>query len=92
MVVAFGEIGVTQGMIEGYLQHKITAIVPAQLVKLTGIYKSIKDGVADRTEFFSLDDLGNLQLHLAKLLKGDDAFKFFIFGFLFLFVVFVSFG
>lgn len=54
MVAAFDDLGVSLAMIEGFLQHKATAIVPAQLVKLQGIYKSIKDGVADRSEFFDI--------------------------------------
>ena len=55
MIIAFDELGVTKEMIEEYLSHKITAIVPAQLVKLTQIYKSIKDGVAPREEFFNIN-------------------------------------
>jgi hypothetical protein len=55
MIVAFEELGVTKDMIEGFLSHKITAMVPAQLVKLTQIYKSIKDGVAPREEYFDIN-------------------------------------
>ena len=52
MLEAFDEVGVTKDMVEAYLQHKITAIVPQQLVTLRQIFQSIRDGVAPREEFF----------------------------------------
>jgi len=52
MVVVFSELGVTQTMIEARLGHKLTALVPTQLVDLLQIFRSIRDGVADRWEFF----------------------------------------
>ena len=55
MIKAFDELGVTLAMIEAFFQHKVTAIVPAQLVKLQQIHKSIKDGIADRSEFFDIN-------------------------------------
>jgi len=54
MLVAFGELGVTKDMIENYLQHQVTAIVPQQFYQLIKIYNSIKDGVATREEFFKV--------------------------------------
>ena len=54
MLTAFDELGVSKDMIEARLQHKLTAIVPQELVQLTQIYRSIKDGVAPREDFFSL--------------------------------------
>jgi len=54
MLLAFKEFGVDEKMIEAFFQHKIKAIVPAELVRLQQIYKSIKDGVATREEFFNL--------------------------------------
>ncbi len=54
MLAAFDELGVSKDMIEARLQHKLTAIVPQELVQLTQIYRSIKDGVAPREDFFSL--------------------------------------
>lgn len=55
MVVSFDSLGVSKVMLEEYLQHKVTAIVPAQLVKLQQIYSSINTGVADRSEFFNIN-------------------------------------
>lgn len=61
MLEFFAEIGVTKEMIEEYLQHKVTAIVPEQISKLTQIFTSIRDGIASREEFFKLqsDDLAS---------------------------------
>lgn len=65
MLVAFDGVGVKQDMIEKYLQHKVSAIVPAQLVKLQQIYQSINTGIAEREEFFDvsaksgINDLNN---------------------------------
>lgn len=54
-VLAFGAFGVTKAMIEARLRHKIEATLPAELVQLQQIYRSLKDGMAKREEFFSLD-------------------------------------
>lgn len=55
MLQAFHDnFGVTQTMIEKFLGHKTEAIVDAELVRLKQVYQSIKDGMADRTEFFDL--------------------------------------
>ncbi len=54
MLVAFQDLKVTKDMIEAWLQHKTSAIVPAQIPRLKQIYRSIKDGVAPREDFFSL--------------------------------------
>ena len=62
MVVAFDELGVTLEMIEGFLQHKITAIDPNEFVRLQKIYRSIRDGVAPRDDFFSVKKESNIDL------------------------------
>lgn len=54
MVVAFSEFGVTGEMIEKRIGHKLDAMVPAELVQLTQIYRSLRDGMANREEFFDL--------------------------------------
>jgi len=61
MVVAFSDLGVTQEMLEARLGHKLKGVVPAQLVQLTQIHKSLKDGVAKREDFFSLTEKGKGQ-------------------------------
>jgi len=55
MLMAFKDFGVTEAMIEDFLSHKITAIAPAELVRLQQVYRSIKDGVAPREEFFNIN-------------------------------------
>lgn len=55
LVLAFDEIGVKTEHIEQRLGHKLDAIIPAEIVTLRGIYKSIKDGMADRSQFFNIN-------------------------------------
>lgn len=55
MLNVFEELGVSKAMIEAFVGHKAEGIVAHQLVKLTGIYKSIKDGIATREEFFDIN-------------------------------------
>lgn len=56
MVVYFkDQFGVSQEMIEKRLQHKIEATTENELVSLKKIANAIKDGFADRTEYFELN-------------------------------------
>jgi len=75
MLAAFKDIGVTQDMIEGFLDHKITAIVPVQIVRLTQIYTSIKDGVAAREDFFTVSSNKTEGLKKAKKKELTDLDK-----------------
>lgn len=52
MVAAFGELGVTQELIEKRLGHKLDAIIEQELINLRKIFQSIKDGMAKRHDFF----------------------------------------
>lgn len=54
MVLAFSEFGISKDMIETRLRHKIEATLPAELVTLQQIYRSLKDGMAKREEFFDM--------------------------------------
>ncbi len=54
LIQAFDEIGVKTEHIEKRLGHKLDATIPQEIVTLRGIYKSIKDGMADRTQFFDI--------------------------------------
>ena len=54
MIVAFDSLGVSKEMIEDYIQHKISGLVPQQFYNLIKIYNSIKDGIATREEFFNI--------------------------------------
>lgn len=54
LLKAFEEFGVTKELIEKRIGHNIESIVPQEVVTLRGIYKSIKDGMADRSQFFEV--------------------------------------
>jgi hypothetical protein len=54
LVMAFDELGVNPEHIEKRLGHKLDATIPQEIVTLRGIYKSIKDGMADRSQFFEI--------------------------------------
>lgn len=54
MVVAFSEVGVTVEMIEGRFNHKLDAIVEQEFVQLRKIYKSLRDGMSTREQWFEL--------------------------------------
>jgi hypothetical protein len=56
MVDAFAAIGVTQPMLEQFLAHPVDAAHPAELVRLRGIYQSLRDGVAKISDFFGGKD------------------------------------
>ena len=56
LVAAFGEIGVTQKMIEIRLQRNITSIQAGHVVQLRNIYKSLIDGVGRVTDFFDYEE------------------------------------
>lgn len=58
MILAFDELGVKVEHLEKRLGHKLEAIIPAEIVTLKSIYKSIKDGMASREDFFDIG-IGN---------------------------------
>ena len=52
LVIAFDEIGVKVEHLEARLGHNLDATVPQEIVTLRGIFKSIKDGMSKRVDFF----------------------------------------
>jgi hypothetical protein len=52
MVQAFSKFGVNAGHIEGYLGHKLETTMLDELIELTGVYNSLKEG-RPAAEFFS---------------------------------------
>lgn len=54
MIAAFDELGVKPEHIEKRLGHNLDAVIPQEIVTLKSIYKSIKDGMADRSQFFEI--------------------------------------
>lgn len=55
MVLKFNEIGIGVDHLEKRLGHKLSAIIETEIVTLGSIYKSIKDGMGKREDFFSFD-------------------------------------
>ncbi|MGN0885702.1 MAG: hypothetical protein ACI4RT_01765 [Candidatus Spyradenecus sp.] len=53
MVKLFGELGVTRKMLEAYIGRGLDSITPALLVKLGGVYKSIRDGMSTPEDHFA---------------------------------------
>lgn len=54
MVLLFDEQGVKVEHLEKRLGHKLDATISQELVTLTSIYKSLKDGMAKREDFFDI--------------------------------------
>lgn len=54
MLVAFQEFGVSKEMLEKRLGHKIEATIEVELVNLKKIFRSLKDGMASRDQFFEI--------------------------------------
>lgn len=54
MITAFNEIGVKVEHIEKKLGHHLDVTIPAEIVTLKSIYRSIKDGMAQREDFFDI--------------------------------------
>ena len=52
MVEAFKEYGVTQPMVELFLGHKLSALSEPELVRLRGIFNSMRDGYSTREQWF----------------------------------------
>lgn len=54
MVLAFDEFGVKVEHLEKRLGHNLDSTIPAEIVTLKSIYRSIKDGMATRESFFDI--------------------------------------
>jgi hypothetical protein len=54
MIVAFDEFGVKVEHLEKRLGHKMESTISTEIVALKAIYKSIKDGMASREDFFDI--------------------------------------
>ena len=61
IVAAFSGFNVTAEMIEGHLQRSLKSLVPADVVNLKRIYRSIRDGVATVDDFFTAEDASSVQ-------------------------------
>ena len=57
MVAAFDEIGVKVEHLEKRLGHNLDATISQEIVTLKSIYKSIKDGMSNREDFFEVSNI-----------------------------------
>lgn len=76
MAVSFEEYGIKIEHLEKRLGHKLDAVIEAEFVTLKSIYRSLRDGMAKREDFFEMgqesmanktvDDLiGNKKVHVS---------------------------
>lgn len=63
MIKAFDDLGVKVEHLEKRLGHNLDVTIPTEIVTLTSIYRSIKDGMATREQFF---DIASTQAKEAK--------------------------
>lgn len=56
LITAFSEYGINVDHIERRLGHKLSSIIPTELVTLGNIYKSLRDGMAKREDFFEISN------------------------------------
>ena len=75
MIVAFDEFGIKVEHLEKRLGHKLDAIIAAEIVTLKNIYKSIKDGMAAREDFFDIGSTNTADLDLLLDLKKSQKVK-----------------
>lgn len=52
---ALAKYGITKEHIEKRLGHNLDASLPQELVQLSTIYRSIRDGVGDKSDFFDIE-------------------------------------
>lgn len=78
LVSAFDDIGISVESIEKRLGHNLAAIIEPEIVRLRAIYKSLKDGMAKREDFFeigshaALNDNKDIDNHLASLVANKN--------------------
>lgn len=76
MVVAFDEYGVKVEHLEKRLGHKLDSTIAQEIVTLKSIYKSLKDGMSDRSDWFDFGgDNNNAKQSLDTLLEDKKKHK-----------------
>jgi hypothetical protein len=81
MIMAFDDLGVKVEHLQKRLGHNLDATIASEIVVLKGIYKSIKDGMADREDFFEIsiaekandakDELNNILAKKKEVVKDE---------------------
>ena len=77
MISAFDEYGVKIEHLEKRLGHNIDATIPAEIVTLKSIYKSLKDGMAKREDFFEIKSIkaANTKEEVTQLIESKKSDK-----------------
>jgi hypothetical protein len=75
MVTKFDEQGVKIEHLEKRLGHKLDATIEQELVTLTGIYKSLKDGMSSREDFFEMGMASATNATVNDLIESKKASK-----------------
>lgn len=70
---AFSTINITPADIEKYLRHPIATISPKELVDLRAIYRAIKDGEANWSDYLTFDDTKTSEGNAKPLFKDKKA-------------------
>jgi hypothetical protein len=76
MVLAFDEFGVKVEHLEKRLGHNLDSTISTEIVTLKSIYKSIRDGMANREDFFEIGSKpNNAEAELDNLLEHKKTAK-----------------
>ncbi len=72
LVGAFSHFGVLPAHIEKRLGHNLDAVIPEELVTLRAMYKSIKDGMAKREDFFAITTTSSAEERLTEIISAKN--------------------
>ncbi|MFW2098214.1 hypothetical protein ACG9ZL_18680 [Acinetobacter sp. ULE_I057] len=74
LVVAFEQFNVTKVDIEGFIQRRVDAITPANVVSLRKIFTSLRDGISSPKDWFKNASAEKSEQSVAKPKLDDKAF------------------
>lgn len=74
LVVAFEQFNVTKADIEGFIQRRVDAITPANVVSLRKIFTSLRDGISSPKDWFKNASAEKSEQPVAKPKLDDKAF------------------
>lgn len=74
LVVAFEQFNVTKADIEGFIQRRVDAITPANVVSLRKIFTSLRDGISSPKDWFKNASAEKSEQSVAKPKLDEKAF------------------
>lgn len=74
LVVAFEQFNITKADIEGFIQRRVDAITPANVVSLRKIFTSLRDGISSPKDWFKNASAEKSEQSVAKPKLDDKAF------------------